>query len=739
MADKRIRIILDANKAKSDAKSLDNSLRDTGKSADRAQFSMNKLAAAIAAVISVQKVTQYADAWGRVQNQLVRTTTSAENLAATSQTLLSIANDTRSSLEATVELYTSLSVATQSLGVSQERAIGVTETINNLFLESGKGAQESAGAIRQLGQALQSGALRGDEFNSVAEGAPGILRAIELQTGKTRGELRELAAQGGITAELIVASLESYSEAAQEAADKTSVTLEQAFTVAGNNLTYFVGQLDDATGASSSFASAIIDMSNYVSSPAFISGLLQAFQTASLTIDMASDSVADFSNELQLVSDTGSGALAFLGDAFKNLLPNIRSLVQIVTVELASGIDKLRISATTLFEIFSNPFDSGRVDAAMQSYNYQIDAINSARMDSLGVIIQERDAIISTAAETAKLRIEEANRRKEARANRVAPTAGALTGGGISGSATTSDVGQKELAQAQNITRQLQNELNLRLQIADIYRQQTLAADGSFYEQQLAAIEARESEELARVQAKAIEDQIRRTEQFRQALENEKIQEEERRILKEEQANQEILAEQILQSEIVSIREQGKKAREDLDRAEFNSRLANAGALGNALISLGQGQSKKIFKIGKTLALAQAAVALPTAVMESFKNGGGYPWGLIPAGLMLATGLKNIQQIKSAGAGLGGGGGGSVPTPSLPSGGAGGSPSIPSTANTQEPQQRRIIEIRGMSPGDLLTGDQVASLFESNDNVIVAFENAREDAQRRNVIGVTAR
>ena len=97
------------------------------------------------------------------------------------------------------------------------------------------------------------------------------------------------------------------------------------------------------------------------------------------------------------------------------------------------------------------------------------------------------------------------------------------------------------------------------------------------------------------------------------------------------------------------------------------------GQLGDSLMSLGQDQSKGIFKIGKGLALAQAAIALPTAVMESFKNGGGYPWGLVPAAAMAATGLKNIQAIKNASIGgssgtayTGGGGSGGGASPTLP-------------------------------------------------------------------------
>jgi len=57
--------------------------------------------------------------------------------------------------------------------------------------------------------------------------------------------------------------------------------------------------------------------------------------------------------------------------------------------------------------------------------------------------------------------------------------------------------------------------------------------------------------------------------------------------------------------------------------------------------------SKTAFRIQKAMALAKAVVSLPSAVIQSYENGGGYPWGIIPAGLMLLTGLAQISKIKS--------------------------------------------------------------------------------------------
>lgn len=738
MTTKHIRIVIDSKGAKRNADDLNRSVRGIGDSANSSVFTVNRLAAAIAGIISVQKVSQFADAFTRVQNQLLRTVDSADQLAGATQQILDIANQTRAGLEPTVELYTALTVATKDLGTAQEDIAGVTKTINNLFLESGKGAAETAGAIRQLGQALESGALRGDEFNSVAEGAPGILRAIQKETGLTRGELRDLAADGQITAELIVRSLQNYSAEAQNAADKTQITLAQAFTVADNNLTNFVGQVNGATGASESFARAIVDLSSAINSPEFITNVIQTFNNARLTINSVSDSVGDLSNEIQLLRDVGGGSVEFLGGAFRDLLPNVRSFLEIISIEAIAALDKVRIAKQTIARILAAPFSTDTIAEAFAEFNRQIEVSNQARRDGIDASLQERQTILDTARSNAEAYAKDAAARKAARDAVSLGGVSPVVGGAGGKSKIDEGFSSREVDSAKSVTRSLEQELALRRQVADIYRSNELSADASFYQQQLAQIKIKEAEEMAIAQAKRAEETAQREERLAATLENEKLTADSRASLKAEFDAQEKLAAEILEAELTGIREEGRKAREELDKAEFNARLANAGLLGESLMSLGQGQSKRIFKIGQTLALAQAAVALPTAVLESFKNGGGYPWGLVPAAAMAATGLKQIQQIRAAGAGLGGGGGGSVSVPSLGGGGSGGGPGIPTTASAQAVEQRRVFELRGVAGSDKITIDQFKELMEQ-DGATVVLSDAVNDAARRNVPGVTAR
>lgn len=219
------------------------------------------------------------------------------------------------------------------------------------------------------------------------------------------------------------------------------------------------------------------------------------------------------------------------------------------------------------------------------------------------------------------------------------------------------------------------------INVGEFERQRALL-ELSIVEQTNAATLAEQSE-IARIEARR-----------QQIFENESLSAAERIEINRLLDEQLLLQEQTTQQSLTQINAEGAASRKQLAEAERQTRLMQLGQLGDSLMSLGQGQSKKVFEIGKKLAIAQAAIALPTAVMESFKNGGGYPWGLVPAATMAATGLKNIQKIRSTTYGGGGG------TASLGSGGgggaglSGGSSTLPT--QPQGAQTVQTLEIRGL-------------------------------------------
>lgn len=202
---------------------------------------LTRAAAGLGAALSAREIVQYADAWRNAENMLRQVTTSTSELTGVQAALKTVANETRSEFGATADLYARLARSTTEMGLSQQELIGLTTTINQSFAASGATANEAAAAITQLSQGLAAGALRGDEFNSVSEQAPGIMRAISESLGVTIGELRAMASEGAITADVVVTALQGASDSIESDFNKTMITFGQSVTVAQNNLMEFVG------------------------------------------------------------------------------------------------------------------------------------------------------------------------------------------------------------------------------------------------------------------------------------------------------------------------------------------------------------------------------------------------------------------------------------------------------------------------------------------------------------------
>lgn len=86
---------------------------------------------------------------------------------------------------------------------SSAEVIAFSELVQKQMTIAGASATEAENAILQLSQGLASGALRGDELRSVAEQAPGIIQNIADYLGVTTGEIREMASEGLITADVV--------------------------------------------------------------------------------------------------------------------------------------------------------------------------------------------------------------------------------------------------------------------------------------------------------------------------------------------------------------------------------------------------------------------------------------------------------------------------------------------------------------------------------------------------------
>ncbi len=106
-----------------------------------------------------------------------------------------------------LEGITNITGRLQPLGVGVEDIRTTFIGFNTAAKLSGANAIEASNAFRQLAQALGSGRLQGDEFRSIAEQVPRILKPVADELGTTVGELKKFSSEGKITSAVVIRAL----------------------------------------------------------------------------------------------------------------------------------------------------------------------------------------------------------------------------------------------------------------------------------------------------------------------------------------------------------------------------------------------------------------------------------------------------------------------------------------------------------------------------------------------------
>ena len=210
-----------------------------------------------AGVQGVKDISALADSYKNLEARIKLTTGEGKAFDTAFTGVFDVAKRTSSAVEETGLLFTKLAEAGKTLGVSQSEALKLTETINQTIQLSGASAEASKASITQLVQGLQSGVLRGDEFNSVMEQSPRLAKALGDGLSVTTGELRKMAEEGKLTSDVIIKALQGQSDAVASEFGKLPATVGRAMTNLTTAFTAYVGEADKAGGYTSKLATVI--------------------------------------------------------------------------------------------------------------------------------------------------------------------------------------------------------------------------------------------------------------------------------------------------------------------------------------------------------------------------------------------------------------------------------------------------------------------------------------------------
>ena len=226
---------------------------------DTEQFSrdVRRAISAIALTAAAGEISDLADAWTRAGNQISAAASVTGDAGIGLSAIADIARGTRTEFEATATLYARLTRATADLGVSQNDLVQATTLVNQAFVAGGASANEQASAVLQLSQALQSGALQGDELRSLRESSPILLAAIAKEFGVAQGALKALGAEGKLTSDRIFKAILNAAPEIQAQFAVTQSTVSDSFTNLRTAAIEYTGTLNESLGVTAGFGQIV--------------------------------------------------------------------------------------------------------------------------------------------------------------------------------------------------------------------------------------------------------------------------------------------------------------------------------------------------------------------------------------------------------------------------------------------------------------------------------------------------
>lgn len=204
----------------------------------------------------VVQIARLGDEYTNTMNRLRAATGSVQAAGAVYAELVAMSQQTGASISESAGAFVRFSVAARAIGATNGEVLQLTRTIQQAGLISGASTQEAAAGVQQLGQALASGRLQGDELRSIMENMPTLAEALAREMGVSIGRLREMGTEGKLTSDVVFAAMLRAGEGINRQFTELTPTMGRAFGILGQAMVEFVGKLDQALGLSQRIAQA---------------------------------------------------------------------------------------------------------------------------------------------------------------------------------------------------------------------------------------------------------------------------------------------------------------------------------------------------------------------------------------------------------------------------------------------------------------------------------------------------
>ena len=198
------------------------------------------VAGVIGGGMAISQIKDTADEMMNLDGRLRTVTKSEKERLDVESELYKRAQESRQSMQAMGDLYFKVARASQEMGFAQQDNLRVTETVSKALVIGGANAQEAEATILQLGQALGSGRLQGDELRSLDENASILMGHVAKYFKTNVAGLKQMGAQGELTSDEVMRAILSASGEIDKEFSKMPMTFGQSMNMMKNSWDRFI-------------------------------------------------------------------------------------------------------------------------------------------------------------------------------------------------------------------------------------------------------------------------------------------------------------------------------------------------------------------------------------------------------------------------------------------------------------------------------------------------------------------
>ena len=348
-------------------RTVERAMRQTDSAASALSGTIGKLVAAFGGLALIKRALDLSDELSMTQARLNNVNDGLQTTAELQQMIYQAAQRSRGEYIGMMQTVAGLKAQTGDTFSSVREAVAFTELLNKQVKIAGADATAISSTMYNLTQALSTGVLRGQDLNIVMSNAPQIAQRIARYMGVSVGELKELASQGKVTADIVKQAILGAADDINQQFEKMPMTFGDAMNKAKNIAVKAfepLGQMIADAINSSQFEDSLngIAQTLYV-----VSGILISF------FSLVGQGLGIIVSGLQFVSQ-GIGGLSGLFITASGIFVGAFSVA--VQIVLSTFADFYNV-AITIVAAFVNGWNKG-VNAIQKAiYNFASGAINS--------------------------------------------------------------------------------------------------------------------------------------------------------------------------------------------------------------------------------------------------------------------------------------------------------------------------------------------------------------------------